>query len=185
MKIKCKLFLLLVLSTFWHTQIFAQHATEISPKLVREKWDAKWIAHPRSNEQFGVYNFRKAFELKQAPKKFIIHISADNRYWLYINGKRICTGPAKGDVANWNFESLEISGHLRKGTNVLAVTVWNQGDYRAAWQQTYKTGLVVQGNSSVEAILNTNETWKVAENNAYYPLYDGYKFIGAREAFLQ
>ena len=82
----------------------------------------------------GVYHFRKQFELPALPDKFIIYISADNKYWLFVNGNRVCIGPAEGDVAHWRFESLNISSYLKKGKNILAVTVSNQGDYRAVWQ---------------------------------------------------
>ena len=133
----------------------------INPDLINKVWKAHWIKHPNSNEHYGVYHFRKQFDLKALPSKFIIHISADNRYWLFVNGKRVCTGPAKGDVAHWRYESLDIAAYLNKGENVLAVTVWNQGDYKAISQETYATGLVIQGNSETEAIVNTDESWKV------------------------
>ncbi len=162
----------------------AQLTGEIHPDLTNKIWPAQWIKHPATNEQYGVYHFRKSFELSDVPAKFIIHISADNRYWLFVNGKRICTGPAKGDMAHWRFESLDIAPYLQKGKNVLAVTVYNQGDYRAAWQVTGGTGLVVQGNSAIESVVNTNESWKVMENTTYSPLFEIHKFVGARESFL-
>lgn len=162
----------------------AQLTNEINPGLINKKWSAQWIKHPANNNQYGVYHFRKSFELGKVPAKFIIHISADNRYWLFVNGKRICTGPAKGDLAHWRFESLDIAPYLYKGKNVLAATVYNFGDYRAAWQITGGTGLVVQGNNETEAVVNTNESWKVAEDNSYLPLNEIHKFIGAREVFF-
>jgi len=169
---------------FKFVTIEAQLVQEINPNLLYRKWAAQWIKHPVTNEQYGVYNFRKSFELDNVPAKFIIHISADNRYWLFVNGKRICTGPAKGDLEHWRFESLDIAPYLQKGKNVLAVTVYNQGDYRAAWQITGGTGLVIQGNTATEAAVNTNESWKVMENTAYSPLFEIHKFVGARESFL-
>ncbi|NJK96173.1 MAG: hypothetical protein HC905_15795 [Bacteroidales bacterium] len=162
----------------------AQLTHEINPDLLTKIWPALWIKHPATNDQYGVYHFRKSFELGNVPGKFIIHISADNRYWLYVNGKRICTGPAKGDLGHWRFESLDIASYLQKGKNVLAVTVYNPGDYRATWQVTGGTGLVVQGNTATEALVNTDTSWKVMENTAYSPLFEIHKFVGARESFL-
>lgn len=164
--------------------VVAQLTHEINPDLLTKIWPAQWIKHPATNEQYGVYHFRKSFELGNVPAKFIIHISADNRYWLFVNGKRICTGPAKGDLAHWRFESLDIAPYLQKGKNVLAVTVYNQGDYRAAWQVTGGTGLVVQGNTAAEGVVNTTTSWKVMESTAYSPLFEVHKFVGARESFL-
>ncbi len=162
----------------------AQLTSEINPNLTTGIWKASWIKHPNTNDHYGVYHFRKVFNLATAPTKFIIHVSADNRYWLYVNGKRICTGPAKGDVAHWQFESLDIANYLKEGKNILAAMVWNQGDYRAASQETHGTGLVIQGNSGDESIVNTNETWKVLENNAYFPILEDNKYLGARETFF-
>ncbi len=163
---------------------FSQLTQEINPGLISREWDAHWITHPDVNEQYGVYHFRKSFEIDELPSKFIIHISADNRYWLYINGKRICTGPAKGDLAHWQFESLDIASFLKKGENLMAVEVWNHGDYKAIWQQSFRTGLVIQGNSFSERIVNTDTTWKVLENFAYFPRFDGFRDVGARETLF-
>ena len=162
----------------------AQFTTEINPDLTAKVWKAQWIKHPNTNEHYGVYNFRKVFDLAAAPIKFVIHVSADNRYWLYVNGKRICTGPAKGDVAHWRFESLDIASYLKEGKNILAAEVWNHGDYRAASQDSYGTGLLVQGNTDYESIINTNESWKVVENTAYFPILEDNKYLGAMENFF-
>lgn len=176
--------LVLLVLTFTGITSFAQLTNEINPALLSQKWAAGWINHPHNNNHYGVYNFRKTFDIKSMPEKFIIHISADNRYWLFVNGKRICTGPAKGDLAHWRFESLDIAPYLQKGKNVLAATVYNFGDYRAAWQISGGTGLVVQGNSSLESVVNTDDSWKVSEDNSYLPLNEIHKFIGAREVFF-
>ncbi len=60
--------------------------------------DAPWISYPSSNNTvYGVYHFRKTFHLEKVPERLMIHVSADNRYNLFVNGKRVCYGPAKGD----------------------------------------------------------------------------------------
>ena len=35
---------------------------------------------------YGVYHMRKTFELDEVPSRFIVHVTADNRYKLYLNG---------------------------------------------------------------------------------------------------
>ncbi|TAH27326.1 MAG: alpha-L-rhamnosidase [Cytophagales bacterium] len=162
----------------------AQLTTEINPQLVNKVWSAKWIQHTYNNDQFGVYHFRKSFSLKAIPNKFIIHISADNRYWLFVNGKRICTGSSKGDLKHWQFESLDLAPYLSLGKNTLAIAVWNFGEFRPASQFTAGTGLVVQGNSELEQVANTDTTWLVCENTAYTPVFENHKYIGAREIFF-
>lgn len=162
----------------------AQFTTEINPQLSAKVWNAKWIQHPINNDQFGVYHFRKSFDLKTVPPKFIVHISADNRYWLFVNGKRICTGSAKGDVQHWQFESLDLAPYLSAGKNTFAIAVWNFGEFRSASQFTAGTGLVVQGNGEQERIVDTDNTWLVCENTAYTPVFENHKYIGGREIFF-
>ncbi|WP_294081418.1 hypothetical protein [Proteiniphilum sp. UBA5384] len=49
------------------------------------------------------------------PEKFIIHVSGDNRYRLYINGTEVCNAQLGGDLANWFFETIDIADWLKKG----------------------------------------------------------------------
>jgi hypothetical protein len=118
---------------------------------------------------YGVFHFRKSFELKEQPKEFIIHISADNRYRLFVNGKATCFGPARSDLEHWSFESIDIALLLKPGKNVLAAVVWNFGDLKPWAQFSIKAAFILQGNSSIEAIVNTDESWKVMKNKAYSP----------------
>ncbi len=146
---------------------------EINPDLFRSLWSAQWIAPPNTSlKDFGVFHFRKTFSLESKPEKFIIHVSADNRYRLFVNGKSVGVGPARGDLANWNFETLDIAKDLVVGKNVIAAVVWNFGEYIPWAQITNKTALIVQGNSEVENIVNTNNSWKVIQNQAYSPISD-------------
>src|ERR1019366_4236916 len=56
---------------------------------VRELWTASWIAVPHApRAEYGVYHFRKTFELPARPERFLVHVSADNRYQLFVNGQR-------------------------------------------------------------------------------------------------
>ena len=85
----------------------------INPDVFSKRWDAVWITHPTASlTSHGVYYFRKVFELPSVPQQFIIHISADNRYELYVNGKRILLGPSWGDLHHWRFESIDIAPYL-------------------------------------------------------------------------
>jgi len=60
---------------------------KINPELLTWHWEASWITHPsESVMDYGVFHFRKSFTLDKKPDGFIIHISADNRYRLFVNG---------------------------------------------------------------------------------------------------
>ncbi|HLN73610.1 MAG TPA: hypothetical protein VK205_09965, partial [Prolixibacteraceae bacterium] len=83
---------------------------KINPELLVNHWKAQWITHPsESLLDYGVFHFRKSFDLNAVPSEFIIHISADNRYRLFVNGQAVCFGPQRGDLAHWYYESIDIA----------------------------------------------------------------------------
>lgn len=143
----------------------------INPDLLTKPWPAHWITPPDiSLKEYGVYHFRRTIDLPAPPKQFIIHISADNRYQLFVNGELVSLGPARGDVTHWRFETVDLGPYLKSGKNVLAAVVWNFGPYVPLAQMSYKTGFIVQGNTAAEAIVNTDGQWKVIQNPAYKPI---------------
>jgi hypothetical protein len=147
-----------------------QEFANINPSLLNSKWNAQWITYPGvSLKDYGVFHFRKTFDLQEKPLEFIIHISGDNRYRLFVNEKEVCKGPARGDLANWHFETIDIAKYLKAGKNVLAAVVWNFGEYKPLAQMSNKTAFIVQGNSSSEELVNTGDTWVVFKNEGYIP----------------
>src|SRR5208337_3344319 len=135
--------------------------------LVNRLWKAWWITHPDGPQrEFGVFHFRKTFTLESVPQRFVIHVSGDNRYELFVNGERVLVGPARGDLNHWRYETLEIAPHLVAGQNALAAVVWNFAEMAPIAQMTNETGLIVQGDSSVEKMVNTDNSWKVLKSQA-------------------
>jgi hypothetical protein len=131
-------------------------------------WAARWIAHPDApGEAAGVFHFRKSFELPEKPGRFRIHVSADNRYRLFVNGVQVSSGPARGDLLHWRYETVDIAPHLRRGRNVVAALVWNWGENRPVAQISHRTAFLVQGETEREAAVNTGGGWKVLWNQAY------------------
>lgn len=181
MKVLQALFISLILSL----PLSAQQASQ---KVLTQRWQADWIAPQNVNlKDFGVFHFRKSFDLAQKPAQFIINVSGDNRYRLFVNGHFIGTGPARSDLMHWNFETFDIAQYLNQGKNTVAAVVWNFGEYMPAAQMSNKTGFIMQGNTQLESLVNTNQTWKVFQNQAYKPLpVDGRKLrtyivVGAGE----
>lgn len=143
--------------------------TQIDPP--KGYWSANWIIpagiEPKS---YGVYHFRKTFELNEVPGSFIIHVSADQRYRIFINGKAIGLGPARSDPQHWMFDTYDLAAHLIKGKNCIAAQVWYMGEHAPYAQMTVESGFIVQGQSDAEKIVNTNNTWKAYINKAYEPV---------------
>ena len=145
-------------------------AQEINPALLRGGWKAAWISCPAvPQKDYGVYHFRKEFTLQEGPGRFVVHVTGDNRYRLFVNGTYVCNGPARGDLTNWYFETLDIAPYLKAGRNVIAAEVWNMGTLAPVAQISNQTGFLLQGDGPAEAVVNTDRSWKVALDSAYTP----------------
>jgi len=160
-----------IIFTFLLITINIANSQHINPLLLSRPWKAFWITAPNeSKDGYGVYNFRKGLTMVEKPDSFVIHISADNRYKLFVNGQLASHGPARGDLYHWNFETVDIAGWLQKGINKVETVVWNDGEQRPEAQVSYRTALIIQGNSEREDIINTNNTWQCSTDKRYKPL---------------
>lgn len=154
----------------------------INADVLTKPWKAQWITGPGisinqytaaydlSLKEYGVFKFRKTIQLNEKPSTFLVHVSGDNRYKLFVNGKLASQGPARGDLYFWNFETVDLAPLLTSGSNTLAAVVWNDGRQKPEAQITYLTGFILQGDTEKEAIANTNDTWKTIKDESYQPL---------------
>lgn len=164
----------------------------IAPRLLSRKWEAQWIASPTARlKAYEVYHFRRSFRLSTVPATFVVHVSADARYKLFVNGKLVGLGPARSDLAHWNFDSYDLAPFLQQGDNLVAALVWNQGEWNGLAQHSFRTAFILQcdspgsvagggagaragsageGGSAGEATINTDERWKVMKDEAYSPV---------------
>jgi len=142
-----------------------------NPELLARRWPASWIAPPGASlTEYGVFHFRKRFTVAAVPGHFVVHVSADNRYRLAVNGTPVCSGPQRGDRLRWRFDSVDLAPYLRAGDNILAATVWNYGEERPYALMSLETGLIVQGDGPAEQGVNTDATWRVWRDAAYTPI---------------
>ena len=176
--------ILFLIFVFVNIGAFGQTTNKINPNLLHETWSAKWITYPEiSGKEYGVYLFRKSFQFDSVPKQFIVHVSADNRYKLYINGQYVCNGPARGDLLKWHFETIDIAPYLSVGTNVIGAVVWNFSYLQPLAQFSDRTSFIIQGNSDVENKINSNKSWSVFKDAAYEPLLVNLHEVGPGEKF--
>ncbi len=137
---------------------------------LKHAWGAQWLTHPTASTlDYNVFLFRREFTISTEVENFVIHVSADNRYKLYVNGEKVAMGPARGDINNWRYETLDIAKYLITGKNVIAAEVVNFGEFRHAAQPTFQTAFILQGAESNIVNINTkpNDKWKVLENQAF------------------
>jgi len=156
--------------------------------FARQPWPAEWIHVPGASPfDYGVYHFRRSFPLATKPDRYVVYVSGDNRYELFVNGQRVAWGPARSDLYHWRYQAVDIAPQLHIGSNILAAVVWNDGPYRAVAQNTNQTGFLLQAKAPENAEVNTNKSWKCVQDRAYSPApwpadqVTGYHAIAANE----
>ncbi|MCK5906074.1 MAG: alpha-L-rhamnosidase N-terminal domain-containing protein, partial [Flavobacteriales bacterium] len=162
--------LLLQLLLIFSVSIFAQESTVETNKegkdisLMKHTWKAQWVTHPtESTLDYGIFNFRREFELETVGEKYIVYVSADNRYRLFVNGEQVAFGPSIGDIDYYRYETIDIAKYLKVGKNVIAAEVANFGEHRRGAQQTFMTAFILQGDDKNGGVnINTGtKKWKV------------------------
>ena len=135
----------------------------------RHAWEASWITHPTESVfDYGVFYFRNNFEITSVQNPQIIYVSGDNRYRLFINGKEISMGPARGTLDYWRYETVDIAPFLKPGKNVIAAEIFNLGEHKPAAQFSHKTAFILQAEGDLGNQLNTGTgNWKAIQNPAY------------------
>lgn len=139
--------------------------------LIHKPWKASWIAVPQSSKtDYGVYLFRKKIAYSVKPENCWVHVSADNRYKLFINEKLVSLGPTRGDLAHWNYETINLAPYLKNGENTVAAIVWNEGEHKPEAQISYRSGFLLQALNQADSLWGTNNSWKCIQDSSYHPL---------------
>lgn len=129
-----------------------------------ESFDASWITHPSlGGGEHAVVYFRKEFKVAEKQYSFIINLSADTHYRLFVNGQWLVEGPQLSDILHWKYETLDIAPYLKTGKNVIAIEVYNWGYLRHFGMQSIHTALLVNGFTDNAKVLNTKgvgDGWK-------------------------
>lgn len=136
--------------------------------------EAAWIWHPAfgnpkapSRAEFFsggwrepvLLRFRKTFEATAAP--VTLHVSADERYELFLDGKRIARGPDRSDVEHWSYATYELT--VAPGTHRLEALAWSLGPYAPVAQLSWRGGFILKADDKYDASLTTGKAaWEVA-----------------------
>src|SRR6185369_14086435 len=100
------------------------------------------------------------------PAAASLHISADSRYILYLNGVRLGFGPARNYHYHYEYDSYDIAADLVPGVNVIAVHVshWREGNF---FQIVGRGGLLAQLDLDGQPSVVSDENWKAKASAAY------------------
>lgn len=112
--------------------------------------------------------FRREFAVPSVPASRRLVVTADNRYILWLNGRRLGRGPLKGTLAHYHAETYELAPLLRPGRNVLAVEVRWWGEHGPVSEvHGPMPGFLAQEIEGCE--LDTPGEWRVHLDDAVTP----------------
>lgn len=123
-------------------------------------WTGKWIGpayDPKTD--VGIFAFRRRFRLDAVPASLPVHVSADNRYKLLVNGQPVSLGPQRGDLEHWYFDTIDLAPYLKPGDNTILAVVWNFAYWAPMAQITFRTGFLLD---DADHGLSTPDHWEVA-----------------------
>jgi hypothetical protein len=150
-------------------------AAQPAPDPPTRTWHAAWITHPTAPlREPIVLHFRRSVTLAAVPASYIVRVSADNRFILYVNGARVGDGPARGDLLHWRYERFDIAHFLKPGTNLITAAVWNFGILAPLAQISDRTAFLLEseaaGPDSISTGVNESGDWKVETEPGHRPL---------------
>ncbi len=101
-------------------------------------WPCRWITCPGAEPPF-VAAFRLPFTLGH-PATVRVHVTADERYELFLDGVRIGRGPERGEPHHWFFETYDLT--LDAGEHLLVARVWALGELAPVAQFSLRPGFL-------------------------------------------
>ncbi|HLO97134.1 MAG TPA: hypothetical protein VK171_00950, partial [Fimbriimonas sp.] len=99
----------------------------------RGRIDAKFVSIKDAVVRPLFVVYRLEFEVAVA-KTIRIHVTADERYRLFLNDQVLGEGSERGDAEHWFYESYDLE--LGAGKHSLSALVWSLGDQHAPFAQT-------------------------------------------------
>lgn len=136
-------------------------------------WPASWVGPGETSfDTSGVWAYRLKVDHRAAMR---IHVSADQRYVLFLDGKLIGRGPERGDLRHWMYDTYDLS--LSGAHTIVALTWWISPSSPippAEAQQTVRPGFLLMGEGDGADHFHTGKAaWEVKP-------VAGVSFIGSK-----
>lgn len=142
-----------------------------APDSAHRDWQAAWITHPTAPlREPVVLHFRRSVIFHTVPAQYPVRVSADNRFILYVNGRRVGDGPARSDLAHWRYERFDLAPLLKPGENLITASVWNFGIFAPVAQMTDRTAFLLESEATGETGISTPGGWEVELEAGHRPL---------------
>ncbi len=126
-----------------------------------------WADAPVYSEQW--VSMRKTFTLDEVPEEAFARISADTKYWLWINGEMaVFEGQLKlGETRyDWYYDKEDISDYLVEGENTIAALVYYAGKVSATTVNSGVPAFLFEAEIG-DTLVTSDTTWRAVIDPAY------------------
>lgn len=144
-------------------------AYQVVDNAEKTDWSAKWIWDKEHLTEKNVWmSFAKELTLSNLPSSLTARISADSKYWLYINGTNVVfEGSVKRGENGGYYDSVDIAPYLKAGANSICALVWFWGSEKNySYNSNGQGGFIFESISEGFSIVSDG-SWKVKKNEAY------------------
>lgn len=131
--------------------------------------EAKYMApaNPAADSTGSWSAFRKDITLGAAPKQLVLKISADSKYWLWINGGMVVRegGLKRGPAPRSGYyDEIDVAPFLKKGKNQVAVLLWYFGKQGFSHQDSGKAGIIIDSKNEA---FRSGKSWSAGIHPAF------------------
>jgi hypothetical protein len=150
------------------------------PDAIGNELRASFIGTPPETDidRGGFVAFRRTFKIDSPPTSAVLHLFADARYLVWLNGVCVSRGPNRFDILGPEYDSIDLTRRLRAGDNTFAIVVMsNSGDVKAkndgmgqghnARMMRHVSGLTLRLDFNGRTALRSDESWKWSNQTRY------------------
>ncbi len=114
--------------------------TPSAPWNEQTAWPAEWVDCAAAGKPPFVTLYRLGVNFDTPTTRLRFHVSADERYILFLDDDELGRGPERGSPQNWFYESFELD--LLPGAHTFWAMVWSAGKYAAPAQMRVRPGFL-------------------------------------------
>ena len=137
-----------------------------------------WTDLPKGKQGVAV-GFRKTFDLKTKPVSAILHLFADARYILWVNGSYVDRGPARFQPNGPEYDSIDIEKFLSSGKN--AVTLLIVDNLSGGKVMRHEPGLSATLEIDGKPFSVTDDSWRWSDGTRFRSIGAGWANLGETE----
>lgn len=128
-------------------------------------WPAWWVDCAAASQPpvVTLYRLEATFA---TPARLCFHVSADERYILFLDDARLGRGPERGSPLHWYYESYAVD--IAAGEHTLWALVWSAGRYAASAQMSVQPGFLFAVEGEHAALCTGLGDWQTCP----YPGWD-------------